>query len=157
MSDGLSPLLVVKNYNLSPLPSMTRTTINKNPHQTPSPPLSSEGHHPLPFHLSCIPYQHHNHGTAWLIREMTITATGISEAHQCAIFATSDQGILARVSQDYHFALEGLLILFSITTPMFVSMPLFSSLRSNEMIQGCTSTLRTFKTSCTPGWMSATF
>ena len=31
----------------------------------------------------------------------TITATGISEAHQRAIFATSDQGITARVRKDY--------------------------------------------------------
>ena len=44
----------------------------------------------------------------------TITATGLSEAHQCAIFATSDQGITAKVQKDYHVWL-GRLINFIFT------------------------------------------
>mgnify|MGYP006157755839 CR=1 FL=1 len=36
----------------------------------------------------------------------TITATGISEAHQRAIFATSDQGISARVRKDYRLRIR---------------------------------------------------
>ena len=36
----------------------------------------------------------------------TITAAGLSEAHQCAIFATSDQGVMENIQKDYHTQLR---------------------------------------------------
>ena len=110
-----SPLCVAKYYKLSPLPSMMRTTINMHPHQTPSPPLSSEGCHPLHFHLSCTPPWYHDHVTMLLFRGMKPSSQASTLWHNLndhcdrnlrsppmCHFCYFRSGILARVWKDYH-------------------------------------------------------
>ena len=75
------PTRVAKYYNLSPLPSTTRITTNRQLHQTLSPPLSSEGHHLLYFHLSGTPPQYHNHGTARSFRRANPSSRASNRRH----------------------------------------------------------------------------